>query len=147
MFFRRAVPHKDTFEERIQNLKQYGFETRRDSANSVLVTRRGYAARLENAGDGKVRIDKVGVLIGDEIGALVNGGYQMFFHTPSGREKPALADELKELHAFDEDLREGLGLTSLYNVSLGTTSEAHMYDRVEDRDRGHKKHPWEKTSA
>ena len=33
------------------------------------------------------------------------------------------------------DLREALG-ASLYNQSLGTTSEAHMYDRVADRDRG-----------
>jgi hypothetical protein len=44
----------------------------------------------------------------------------------------------------DEDLREGLGLTSLYNLSLGTTSEEHLYDRVVDRDKGAAARPWEK---
>jgi len=29
--------------------------------------------------------------MGAEIGALVDGGYQKFFHTPSGKQKPALA--------------------------------------------------------
>ena len=47
---------------------------------------------------------------------------------------PALASQLQALHAFDEDLREALGLTSLYNVSLGTTADEHLYDRLEDRD-------------
>ena len=64
--------------------------------------------------------------------------------TPSGVELPALATHLKELHAFDEDLREGLGLVSLYNVSLGTTTDEHLYDRVVDRDKGVGARPWEK---
>jgi len=71
----------------------------------------------------------------------------MFFRTPSGRELPAQASQLKALHAFDEDLREGLGLTSLYNLSLGTTSDDHMYDRVEDRDAPRRPHPWDKPAA
>ncbi len=78
------------------------------------------------------------------IGELVNLGYQMIIRTPSGIELAALATHLKKLHAFDEDLREGLGLTSLYNVSLGTTTEEHLYDRVVDRDKGVALRPWEK---
>ena len=46
----------------------------------------------------------------------------------------ARADQLKALHAFEEDLKEGLGLTSLYNTSLGTVSALHLYDRVVGRD-------------
>ena len=42
------------------------------------------------------------------------------------------------LHEFDDDLREGLGLTTLYNQALGTTCDDHLYDRVEDRDAGPK---------
>jgi hypothetical protein len=84
------------------------------------------------------------VLVGEEIGELVNLGYQMIIRTPSGVELPALATHLKKLHAFDEDLREGLGLTSLYNLSLGTTTDEHLYDRVVDRDKGAAHRPWEK---
>lgn len=144
MFFRRPAVHQFTFDERIANLKELKFETKRESSGSVLVTRDGCGAQIEDAGGGDVRIGKAGVLIGNEIGVLVSRGYQMFLGTPSGREIPALAKHLKALHAFDEDLREGLGLTSLYNLSLGTTSEAHLYDRLEERDAGPQHHPWEK---
>ncbi|HTS77092.1 MAG TPA: hypothetical protein VMG40_12855 [Bryobacteraceae bacterium] len=145
MFFRREKPHQPTFDERIAGLKEFRFETARESATSVRVTRGGCAAIVENV-EGGIRIGKAGVLIGDEIGILVSRGYQMFLRTPSGREIPALAAHLHRLHDFDEDLREGLGLTSLYNLSLGTTTEEHLYDRVEDRDEGPHGHPWEKTA-
>ncbi|HLX44035.1 MAG TPA: hypothetical protein VKR43_11405 [Bryobacteraceae bacterium] len=144
MFFRRAVPHKFTFDERIANLKEFKFETRREAAGRVLVTRDGCGAIVEDAGNGDMQIGKAGVIVGGEIALLVSRGYQMFLHAPSGREVPALASHLKKLHAFDEDLREGLGLTSLYNLSLGTTSDEHLYDRVEERDAGPHHHPWEK---
>jgi|ERR1700722_9215099 hypothetical protein len=144
MFFRRAVPHKFTFDERIANLKEFKFETKRESAGRVLVTRDGCGAMVEDAGNGDMQIGKAGVVVGGEIALLVSRGYQMFLHAPSGREVPALAPHLKKLHAFDEDLREGLGLTSLYNLSLGTTSDEHLYDRVEERDAGPHHHPWEK---
>jgi hypothetical protein len=144
MFFRRVVPHKFTFDERIGNLKEFKFETKRESSGRVLVTRDGCGAMVEDAGDGNVQLGKAGVMIGNEIGVLVSRGYQMFLGTPSGREVPALAPHLTKLHAFDEDLREGLGLSSLYNLSLGTTSEEHLYDRLEERDAGPHHHPWDK---
>ena len=89
-------------------------------------------------------VNKAGLFIGGEIGLLANHGYQMFWETPSGKRMPAQASQLRELHEFQEDLKEGLGLTSLYNLSLGTTSDAHMYDRVTDRDQGPHSHPWDK---
>lgn len=147
MFFRHAKPHQWTFDERVANLKQFGFDSKPEGAGKTRVTRGGFGATVEDLGQGKVAMDKAGMLVGNEIAILVNGGYQMFFRTPSGRELPALAPQLRSLHAFDEDLREGLGLTSLYNLSLGTTSEAHMYDRVEDRDQPVHPHPWERKSA
>ena len=72
--------------------------------------------------------------MGKEIGTLTDGGFQKFFTTPGGKRKPALAEELKEIHNFQEDLREALGLTTLYNESLGTVSNLYLYDRVEGRD-------------
>jgi hypothetical protein len=144
MFFRNEKPKLPTFEERIAKLKQFGFDILPESRDRCRVTRDGCGAMIEDLGGGKVAIGKAGVLLGNEIAELVNAGYQMFLRTPSGREAPALASHLKTLHAFDEDLREGLGLISLYNLSLGTTSDAHMYDRVTDRDQGPHSHPWDK---
>jgi hypothetical protein len=150
MFFRNQKPHQWTFEERIGNLKQFRFEVKIQSAGA-LVIRDGCGAMIHDLsgdlGNGQVRVGKAGVLVGAEIANLVSRGYQMFLRTPSGKEIPALADQLKKLHAFDEDLREGLGLTSLYNLSLGTTSDDHLYDRVEDRDAPHHPRPWEIKAA
>src|SRR5579884_4151226 len=145
MFFRHEKPKDPTFDDRLSSLKQFGFEIRRESPRLAKVTRAGYGAIVEDAGNGKVKLDKAGVLVGNEIAKLVSGGYQMFLRTPSGKELPALAPQLKALHAFDEDVREALGLTSLYNLSLGTTSDAHLYDRVEERDEPHHPRPWEKA--
>jgi hypothetical protein len=144
MFFRRPTPHQTSFDERIANLKEFKFETVRESGGRARVTRGGCGAVIEDAGNGGVRIGKAGVLIGNEIGMVVSRGYQMFLRTPSGREIPARAEDLQKLHNFDEDLREGLGLTSLYNLALGSTSDEHLYDRVEDRDEPHHPRPWEK---
>jgi hypothetical protein len=146
MFFRNQKPHQWTFEERLANLKQLRFEIRREGAGAV-VTRDGCGAVVADLGNGQVKVNKAGVLVGAEIASLVSRGYQMFLRTPSGKEIPALADQLKKMHAFDEDLREGLGLTSLYNLSLGTTSDDHLYDRVEDRDAPHSPRPWETKAA
>jgi hypothetical protein len=146
MFFRNQKPHEWTFEERLANLKQLRFEVQRQGAGA-LVTRDGCGAMVEDLGGGQVLVGKAGVLVGGEIALLVSRGYQMFLRTPSGKELPAQADQLKKLHAFDEDLREGLGLTSLYNLSLGTTSDDHLYDRLEDRDAPHHPRPWETKAA
>ena len=143
MFFRNPKVKEPTFDERLSGLSQFGFSVSRVSGGAK-VTRNGFGAVVEDMGGGKVQIGKAGLLAGEEIATLVHGGFQMFLRTPSGQEFPALATQLKALHSFDEDLREGLGLISLYNVALGTTAEAHMYDRVTERDEPHHARPWEK---
>jgi hypothetical protein len=53
---------------------------------------------------------------------------------------------LKALQSFSEELKEALGLPSLYNESLGTVSESYHYDRIENRDKppvDRPKRPWE----
>lgn len=148
MFFRREKVHTLSFQERVDNLKKLGFSVASEASGRVRVSNgSGYAAVIADAGEGKPKIEDSGILVGNEIGILVNAGYQMFFRTPSGKKLPALAEQLKALHAFDEDLREGLGMTSLYNEGLGTTSERHLYDRVECRDVPHPKKAWEKKVA
>ena len=147
MFFRNAQPQQETFDDHLAKLKQGGFDVQKESGGRARVTRGSDGAIVEDAGSGKVKLGKAGVLVGGEIALLISGGYQMFLRTPSGKELPALASQLHSLHAFDEDLREALGLTSLYNVSLGTTADEHLYDRVEDRDEPHHPRPWEKKAA
>jgi hypothetical protein len=71
-------------------------------------------------------------MVGDRIALLVDEGYQKFWDSGE-RQIPALASHLQALHAFEEDLRAGLGLESLYNTSLGTINDVHNYDRVEGR--------------
>ncbi|MBZ5584264.1 MAG: hypothetical protein LAQ30_19035 [Acidobacteriia bacterium] len=107
------------------------------------LSRENCAAELKEE-SGSIRVlTPGGIVIGREIGALVDAGFQKFFRTPSGKRVPATADELKALHDFEEDLREGLGEESYYNQSLGTVSTFYLYDRVKNRDQGVPKRVWE----
>src|ERR1043166_9181468 len=142
MFFRRERPKNPTFAERLDNVKKFGMAVIPQSGGSVRLSRGFCAVDLKDDGN-TVRAGRAGILMGDEIGVLIDGGYQKFFRTPSGKNKPALADELKALHEFEEDLKEGLGQESYYNESLGPVSTFYIYDRVKDRDRGVPKRAWE----
>ena len=143
MFFRRQTPRELSFAERLENLKMLGFTANFMNAGHARVGRDGIGAIVEDRPAQRPHVNRAGLIIGDEIGLLVNAGYQMFWKTPSGRQVPAQAAQLKNFHAFEEDLKEGLGLSSLYNESLGTTSDLHLYDRVEHRDAGDAHKPWE----
>jgi len=127
----------------MDSLRSAGFTVTQTAGGTVRARRGTNAVDLREEGDRIRTVGRAGTLIGDEIGALVDGGYQKFFRTPSGIKRPALADDLKALHDFDEDLKEALGQPSLYNESLGTVSTLYQYDRVKDRDRGVPKRVWE----
>jgi hypothetical protein len=139
MFFRRARPKQLTPEDRVELARKAGFTVTPLDGGRVRLTRDGCAAVIEGAHV----IEPAGLLIGGEIARLVDGGFQKFFATPAGKRKPALADELKAIHNFQEDLREALGIESLYNESLGTVSTYYQYDRLQDRDKGVPKRAWE----
>jgi len=143
MFFRRERPKTLTAPDRIATLRTAGFTVSEPSGNVVRATRGDCAADLNLSSGTLIAEGRAGILVGNDIGVLVDGGYQKFFRTPKGIKKPATAQELEDLHNFEEDLREALGLTSLYNESLGTVSTYYQYDRVQDRDRGVPKRAWE----
>ena len=143
MFFRRERPKNPTFADRMDNLRKAGFAVTPIAGGATRVTRNGYALDLRESGVSVDISGRAGILMGNEIGVLVDGGYQKFFQTPSGKRQPALAEELKALHDFEEDVKEGLGQQSLYNESLGTVSTLYLYDRVADRDHGVPKRAWE----
>src|SRR5579862_6334569 len=102
-------------------------------AKAVQVRKYGCAADIAAAPDGTVEIlSRPGILLNGEIARLLDRGYQKFFKT-SKLEIPATADHLRSLHEFSEELKEAMGGISLYNESLGTTSDLYHYDRVKGR--------------
>jgi hypothetical protein len=143
MFFRRERPKNPTFQERLDNLRRMGFTAAPAPGGVTRVSRGNLAVDLREAAGRVEIVGDAGVIIGSEIGVLVDGGFQKFFRTPGGVKRPALAEDLKALHDFDEDLKEGLGEESYYNESLGTVSTYYLYDRVKDRDRGVPRRVWE----
>jgi hypothetical protein len=143
MFFRREHPKIPAFAERLETLRHAGFAIAPMAGGVVRASRGRCAVDLKDDNGTAAIAGRAGMAQGSEIGALVDGGFQKFFETPSGAKKPALADDLKALHDFEEDLKEGLGQESYYNESLGTVSTFYLYDRVEDRDRGVPKRIWE----
>jgi hypothetical protein len=137
-----------TFDDAVVWLREHGFDVLEAPGTSgrVFLKKYNVSAAIQKSDDNGIKIFAYpGYLVGSEISKLVNKGYQQFLKT-SKTEVPATADHLKALHSFSEELKEALGLPSLYNESLGTVSEAYQYDRIVDRDKPaaeRKKRPWE----
>jgi hypothetical protein len=147
MFFRHQKTKVPGFQERLDTLRSLGFSVEDEAGGGSRVSRNGCAAVLEDRGGPYPHVNKAGIVIGNELAFMVNGGYQMFFRTLRGQTQPALAEKLHALHDFEEDLKEALGLTSLYNESLGTTADQHLYDRIVSRDKGVPVRPWERAKG
>ena len=147
MFFRRERPKIPTFAERVNLLKNAGFTTETLPDGRAKITKGGVGAIIGDEGQNQPEIERAGVLVGGEIATLLSAGYQMFLETPSRKRIPATAEELKAPHEFEEDVKDALGLVSLYNTSLGTTTPRHMYDRVYQRDTGRQPRPWERKGT
>jgi hypothetical protein len=137
-----------TYDEALNWLRDHGFDVIEapGTQGRVFLKKYNCSAAIQKDGDDGVKIFAYpGYLVGSEISKLVNRGYQQFLKT-SKTEIAATADHLKALHQFAEELKEALGLPSLYNESLGTVSEAYQYDRIVDRDQpspDRPKRPWE----
>lgn len=142
MFFRRETPRTPSFDEYLSKLRSAGY-TVETASGATRVSKNGLGASVKPDSNGHPEIVEYGVLLGNEFGLLTDVGYQKVFRTESGKAVAAQAAHLKVLHCFIEDLREALGLLSLYNESLGSTNQRHLYDRVEDRDHGVPKRAWE----
>jgi hypothetical protein len=136
MFFKRHKPVVLTYEQQLNQLRKARYAVTRGPGETNVVAKGNFAALLQEAADGKAAIQCVGLEVQGELAELTDLGFQKIFLTPTGRRMPALAEHLQGLHEFEEDLRQALGLTSLYNEGLGTTNEKHLYDRVTARDAG-----------
>ena len=129
-----------TFQDALATLAGHQFDvsSARDGAGNgtkaFQVRKYGCAAEIAAAPDGTTMVlARPGWLLGGHIARLVDKGYQKFLKTPK-LEVPATADHLRALHEFTEELKEAAGATSLYNESLGTTSDRYVYDRVKGRE-------------
>lgn len=102
--------------------------------NAFQVRKYGCAAQITAAPDGGVEmLTRPGWVLNGEISRLLDRGYQKFLKT-SRMEIPATADHLRAIHEFSQELKEAAGAISLYNESLGTTSDVYIYDRVKGRE-------------
>jgi len=141
-----------SYEDALNWLRDHGFDLIEapGTQGRVFLKKYNCSAAIQKNGDGGVKIFAYpGYMIGSEISKLVNKGYQQFLKTAKA-EVPATADHLKALQQFSEEMKEGLGLPSLYNESLGTVSDSYRYDRVVDRDEpeaSRKKRPWENADV
>ena len=77
--------------------------------------------------------ERPGVVVAGEIARLLDRGYQKFLQL-SRFELPVTAEQLRAVHRFTEELTMATGGVSLYNESLGTTSDFYRYDRVKGRE-------------
>jgi hypothetical protein len=138
----RTKVHYLSFDEVQTSLRTLGFDVQSVSgvANQILVRKYGAGAILIQAPvDKKIPESAVkwrarpGHIVAGEVAILLDKGYQKFWKS-SRLEVPATAESLQGVHRFAEELREVVGDPSLYNESLGTTSDSYQYDRVKGRD-------------
>jgi hypothetical protein len=122
------------FEQAVEALKASGFETSRYAGveGGILVTRDGLAAVLAPGEEAVQVVIGASKLIAGELARLEDRGYQKFLRT-SQFELPATARDLHAIHLFSEEIRQLAGTASLFNQSLGTTSDRYVYDRVKGR--------------
>jgi hypothetical protein len=138
---KRKSLHPD-FDQTLELLRAHGFETAAYAGieGGVLVSKAGVGAVLtaavrakDETGSAAAFAVHPGELVKGEVARLVDHGYQKFMRT-SQDERPATASQLQAVHVFSEELKQMTGAASLYNESLGTTSDVYRYDRLMGRE-------------
>jgi hypothetical protein len=144
------------FDQTLEILRAHSFDVAPFAAieGGVLVSKHGAAAVLVPT-QGKDAITSPatfaihpGALVGGQVARLLDRGYQKFIKTAQF-ELPASARQLQAIHLFSEELSQLTGGISLYNESLGTTSDLYEYDRLKGREAGEPAaaRPWELTAG
>ena len=143
MFFRKKTPTR-TFNDVLTTLGAQKFDVSpakdASAAGAYRVGKYGCAAEIAAApapakglvGAPAQIVTRAGLLLNGTIATLEDRGYQKFLVTPK-LQIAATADILRAIHRFSEELKEATGVMSLYNQSLGTTSDSYRYDRVKGR--------------
>jgi hypothetical protein len=146
---RRKSSHPG-FDQTLEQLRAHGFEVTAFAGvpGGMLVTKQGAGAVLVAGEGGAAVAVSPGLMVRGEVGRLLDRGYQKFIKTAQ-YEIPCTAAQLQAIHAFSEELKQVSGATSLYNESLGTTSDVYEYDRLEGREdeTAAAGRPWELTEG
>jgi hypothetical protein len=153
---KRSSPHPN-FNETLELLRAHSFDVAPYAgiAGGMLVSHHGVGTVLVPPRDAEEPEDAraayaihPGILVKGEVARLLDRGYQKFIKT-SQYELPAAASQLQAIHAFSEELTQLIGAISLYNESLGTTSDVYRYDRLMGReaDDAAPVQPWELTDG
>jgi hypothetical protein len=141
------------FDQTLEILRAHGFQVEAypGVAGAMLVSKHGAGAVLvagQNPAESAAFVERPGALVRNEVARLLDRGYQKFLKT-SQFEIPASASQLQAIHLFSEELNQLTGVTSLYNESLGTTSDVYEYDRLKGREAAQPAamRPWELTAG
>jgi hypothetical protein len=146
-------PRNVNFDQALETLRAHSFDVESFAGveGGVLVSKQGAGAVLV-AGPSKdvaaAFAVRPGALVQGEVARLLDRGYQKFIKT-SKYELPATAGQLEAIHRFDEELKLLIGVTSLYNESMGTTSDVYEYDRLKGREdaQAAPARPWEPVAG
>jgi hypothetical protein len=147
----RQQSRHPNFEQTLDLLRAHSFDVAPFAgvAGGVLVSKHGAGAVLVAADDPPAALaEGPGALVQGELCRLLDRGYQKFIKT-SQYELPASALQLQAIHAFSEELKQLTGSISLYNESLGTTSDLYQYDRLKGREaaQGTPARPWKRAGG
>jgi hypothetical protein len=158
---KKKSPHP-SFDQTLELLRAHSFDVAPYAGvdGGVLVSKDGAGAVLTPASRAEAARDEgpdgatvgcavnPGIVVKGEVARLVDRGYQKFMKT-SQYELPATASQLQTIHSFSEELKQLVGATSLYNESLGTTSDVYRYDRLMGRETADAvpAQPWELTDG
>lgn len=129
---------KPGYDQALQILRSQSFDVKpfNGVANGSLVTKHGVGAVLvpgPNSEEPVAFAIHPGAVVRGEVSRLLDRGYQKFIKS-SQFELPATAAQLHAIHTFSEELKLCIGGESLYNQSLGTTSDLYQYDRLKGRE-------------
>lgn len=144
-------PRNPNFDQLMETLRSQSFTVTPagGAPEQMQVSKYGAAAVLTPGKEGPAAfIEPPGALINGEVASLLDRGYQKFFKT-SRFELPATAAILHGIHQFTEELKLAAGSVSLFNESLGTTSDLYHYDRIQGREavEATPARPWEQAAA
>jgi|SRR6185312_9920979 len=142
----RAKNTPPTLAQAQQKLSAMGFQISPLRDGKLLVRKSGCAAILGESGRQVEIAVAPGLVVRGELARLVDRGYQKFFKT-ADTEVPALPETMSALSHFEQELRLGCGIPSLYNESLGSVSDRYLYDRIWFRDEGRQPKAWEEDAA
>jgi hypothetical protein len=135
------------FDQTLEILRSHAFHAApfAGATGAVLVTKHGAGAVLVPGQETAVAFfERPGAVFAGQVARLLDRGYQKFLKTAQ-YELPATASQLQAIHLFSEELSQLTGAISLYNESLGTTSDLYEYDRLKGREASEPTphRPWE----